>query len=54
MLGGKPSTRLHEVVDSSRAFTMIVHTGSKSACNAYWLAQPAKKRQDLEVRVAGR
>lgn len=54
MLGGKPSTRLHEVIDSSYEYTMIVHTGSKSACNAYWLNQPAKKRQDLEVRVAKR
>jgi hypothetical protein len=34
---------------------MIVHTGSKNACNAYWLAQPAAKRQqDLVVRVAKR
>jgi hypothetical protein len=54
MLGGKPSTRLHEVIDTSYQYTMIVHTGSKSACNAYWLNQPAKKRQDLEVRVAKR
>lgn len=54
MLTGKPSTRLHEVIDTSYRFTMIVHTGSKSACNAYWVSQPAQKRQDLQVRVAKR
>jgi hypothetical protein len=54
MLGGKPSTRLHEVVDNSYKYAMIVHTGSKSSCNAYWLNQPAQKRQDLVVRVAKR
>jgi hypothetical protein len=54
MLGGKPSTRLHEVIDNSYEFPLIVHTGSKSSCNNYWLNQPAKKRQDLVVRVAKR
>ena len=54
MLGGKPSTRLHEVIDTSYRFTMIVHTGSKTACNAFWVKQPAQKRQHLEVRVAKR
>jgi hypothetical protein len=54
MLTGKPSLKMHEVVDRSYAFPCIVHAGSKSACNAYWLAQPAQKRQDLEVRVAKR
>ena len=54
MLGGKPSTKMHEVIDNSYAFPLMVHAGSKSSCNAYWLAQPADKRQDLEVRVAKR
>lgn len=54
MLGGKPSTRLHEVVDTSYEFPLIVHAGSKSACNKFWLEQPANKRQVLKVRVAGR
>jgi hypothetical protein len=54
MLAGKPSTRLHEVIDSSFQYTMVVHAGSKSACNAYWLAQASQKRQDLKVRVAKR
>jgi|APGre2960657404_1045060.scaffolds.fasta_scaffold627987_1 hypothetical protein len=50
----KPSTKLHEVVDHSYRFTMIVHTGSQSNCLAWVQAQPAQKRQDLEVRVATR
>lgn len=54
MLGGKPSLKLHEVVDNSYAFPLIVHTGSKSACNAWWLKQPAQQRQNLVVRVAKR
>ena len=54
MLAGKPSTRLHEVIDSSFQYTMVVHAGSKSSCNAYWLAQASQKRQDLKVRVAKR
>lgn len=54
MLGGKPSTKMHEVVDSSYKYTMIVHTGSKSSCNAFWLSQPDQKRQNLVVRVAKR
>ena len=54
MLGGKPSTKLHEVIDTSFKYTMIVHAGSKNSCNAYWLNQPAKKRQTLVVRVAKR
>lgn len=54
MLGGKPSTKMHEVVDLSYKFTMIVHAGSKSACNAFWLSQSADKRQNLVVRVAKR
>jgi hypothetical protein len=54
MLGGKPSTKMHEVIDNSYAFPLMVHAGSKSSCNAYWLAQPAEKRQTLVVRVAKR
>jgi hypothetical protein len=50
----KPSTKMHEVVDTSFAYTMIVHCGSKSSCFAYYDAQPAQKRQGLEVRVAKR
>lgn len=50
----KPSTRMHEVIDTSFEFTMIVHCGSKSACFKYYDAQPAQKRQNLEVRVAKR
>jgi hypothetical protein len=54
MLDSKPSTKPHEVVDRSRKFAMIVHYGSKSSCNAYWLSQPASRRQFLTVQVAGR
>jgi hypothetical protein len=54
MLAGKPSTRLHEVVDTSYQFPLVVHAGSRTACNNWWLAQPARRRQDLKVRVAKR
>lgn len=54
MLGGKPSLKMHEVIDTSFKYTMVVHAGSKSACNAWWLKQPAEKRQTLVVRVAKR
>lgn len=54
MLGGKPSLKMHEVIDTSYKYTMVVHAGSKSACNAWWLKQPAEKRQTLVVRVAKR
>ena len=50
----KPSTKMHEVVDRSYRFPMIVRCGSQSACLAWVAAQPASKRQDLEVRVAKR
>lgn len=51
----KPSTRMHEVVDTSYQFTMVVHCGSQNACHAYWEAQPARRRQNLIVRpVKGR
>jgi hypothetical protein len=50
----KPSTKMHEVVDHSYHFTMIVHTGSQSNCIAWVESQDRRKRQDLEVRVAGR
>jgi hypothetical protein len=50
----KPSTKMHEVVDTSFAYTMIVHCGSKSSCFAFYDSQDAKKRQDLDVRVAKR
>jgi hypothetical protein len=51
----KPSLKMHEVADTSYAgYTMIVHCGSKSSCFAYYDAQPAQKRQDLDVRVAKR
>jgi hypothetical protein len=54
MLASKPSTRLHEVIDSSYQFPMVVFTGSRTACNGWWVRQPAQKRQVLKVRVAGR
>jgi hypothetical protein len=54
MLTGKPSRKLHEVVDTSYAYAMIVFAGSRTACNAYWVNQPASRRQHLKVRVAGR
>lgn len=54
MLISKPSTKMHEVVDNSYKFPMVVHTGSRTACNAYWVKQSAQKRQDLVVRVAKR
>jgi hypothetical protein len=50
----KPSTRLHEVIDNSFELTMIVFCGPKSKCFAWYDAQEPQKRQDLEVRVAGR
>jgi hypothetical protein len=50
----KPSTRMHEVINTSFEFTMIVHCGSKSSCFKYYDAQPAQERQALEVRVAKR
>ncbi len=50
----KPSTKMHEVVDTSFAYTMIVHCGSKNSCFAFYDSQDAKKRQDLDVRVAKR
>lgn len=50
----KPSNKMHEVIDRSYRFTMIVHTGSQNSCHDFVAKQPAKKRQDLEVRVAGR
>lgn len=50
----KPSLKMHEVADHSYRYTMIVFCGSQGACHAYVAKQPAKKRQDLEVRVAGR
>ena len=52
MLGGKPSTKMHEVFNLT---TMcIVHVGSKSNCNAWWVKQPAESRQNLVVRVSKR
>jgi hypothetical protein len=54
MLTGKPSTRLHEVIDTRYKYTMVVCTGSRTACNAFWLKQPAQSRQHFLVRVAGR
>jgi hypothetical protein len=50
----KPSTKMHEVIDRSYRYTMVVHCGSQSSCLKYYDSQPARKRQDLEVRVAGR
>jgi hypothetical protein len=50
----KPSTKLHEVVNTSYRYTMIVHCGSQSSCHAYVAAQPAQARQALTVRVAKR
>ncbi len=56
MLGGKPSLKMHEVVKRAPGsrFSFIVHVGSKSSCNAYWLAQAPKERQNLTVQVAKR
>jgi hypothetical protein len=50
----KPSTRLHEVINTSYRYTMIVHCGSQNSCHAYVAAQPAQARQNLIVRVAKR
>lgn len=50
----KPSTKMHEVIDRSYRYTMVVHCGSQSGCIAYVASQPARKRQDFEVRVAKR
>lgn len=54
MLASKPSTRLHEVVDTSYEFPLIVFAGSRTSCNAWWVKQAPAKRQVLKVRVAGR
>lgn len=51
---GKPSTKLHEVVDYSYRFPMVVFCGPKGKCFEYYDAQKPQKRQDLLVRVAGR
>lgn len=51
---GKPSTRMHEVVDYSYHFPMVVFCGPKGKCFAYYDEQAPQKRQDLVVRVAGR
>jgi hypothetical protein len=51
----KPSTKMHEVVDTATYhYAVIVHCGSRNSCFAYYDAQPAQKRQGLEVRVAKR
>ena len=50
----KPSLKMHEVIDTSYHYTMVVHCGSQGACLKYVASQPARKRQDLEVRVAKR
>jgi hypothetical protein len=50
----KPSTRMHEVIDNSFEFALIVHCGSKSSCFKYYDAQDPQKRQSLDVRVAKR
>ena len=56
MLGGKPSTKMHEVIKRTPGsrFSFIVYCGSKSACNAFWLSQPAQARQNLTVQIAKR
>lgn len=54
MLDRKPSTKLHEVVDNSYKFPMIVFVGPKLKCLDWYEGQEPQKRQDLEVRVAGR
>lgn len=53
-LRGKPSTRMHEVVDYSFHYPMVVFCGPKGKCFAYYDEQAPQKRQDLVVRVAGR
>lgn len=54
MLDRKPSTKLHEVVDYSYRFPLVVHAGPKLKCLDWYEAQPARKRQNMVVRVAGR
>lgn len=50
----KPSTKMHEVIDRSYRYTLIVFCGSQNNCHDFVAKQPARKRQDLEVRIAGR
>ncbi len=50
----KPSLKMHEVIDNSYHYAIMVHCGSQNSCHAYIAAQPAKKRQSLTVRVAKR
>lgn len=52
MKAGKPSTKMHEVYD--RKFKLIRFSGSRTACNKFWVNQAPQARQDLEVRVASR
>lgn len=48
----KFSTRMHWVYDQK--FKVVRFTGSKTACNAYWVKQAPQDRQDLIVEVAAR
>lgn len=48
----KFSTRMHWVYDCK--FKVVRFTGSKTACNAYWVKQAPQDRQDLIVEVAAR
>ena len=50
----KPSLKMHEVIDTSYRYTMVVHCGSQNACYAWVEKQPAQRRQVLKVRVAAR
>ena len=54
MLDRKPSLKMHEVVDNSYKFPMIVFCGPKLKCLDWYEAQSPKKRQEMVVRVAGR
>ena len=44
-----PSTKAHEVYVKGYG---VVHVGSRTACNRFWVAMPASERQNAVVQVA--
>ena len=44
-----PSTKAHEVYVKNYG---IVHVGSRTSCNRFWVAMPASERQNAVVQVA--
>lgn len=48
----KPSTRMHEVIRTGGKYPQIVHVGSRTACNRYWVALSPSERSYHYVQVA--